>query len=252
MYDWPEVRPATDRFWAAMRDALRGEGLPAPEHLDRGRDLLAIWTNPRLVLAQCCGLPFVRALRGKVALIGAPDYGLPGCPPGFYRSAIVVQRDDPRETLDVFRGARMACNEAGSQSGHAAMLHHVAPFSRARRFFTAAVETGSHAASAALVATGGADIAAIDMVSWRLIERFRAEAADLRVLLLTDPTPGLPFIARRGADVSGTRRAVASAIAALDEAARRDLGLIGFRPFEPRDYAVIADRAAVAEGLVST
>ncbi len=213
--------------------------------------LFAIWTDPHLVLAQCCGLPYVRALRGKVALIGAPDYGLPGCPPGFYRSAVIVRRDDPRETLDAYRGARLAYNDTGSQSGHAAMLHHIAPLARERHFFTAAIETGSHAASAALVAGSGADIAAIDMVSWRLIERFRAEAAELRVLLLTDPTPGLPFIARRDADVPGTRRAVASAIAALDEAARRDLGLIGFRPFEPQDYSVIADRAAVAERLVS-
>jgi ABC-type phosphate/phosphonate transport system substrate-binding protein len=251
MYDWPEVRPATDRFWNVMRDALRAEGIAAPESLDRGRDLKAIWTDPDLVLAQCCGLPFVRMLSERVELIGAPDYGLDGCPPGFYRSAIVVRGDDSRETLDGFRGARIAFNERGSQSGHAAMLHHVAPLARDRQFFSEASETGSHAASAALVAAGGADIAALDMVSWRLIERFRLEAADLRVLLLTDPTPGLPFIAARGADVAGTRRAIAAAMAALDGAARRDLGLTGFRLFDPPDYAEIRDRAEAAERLVA-
>jgi ABC-type phosphate/phosphonate transport system substrate-binding protein len=251
MYDWPEVRPATDRFWRLLRDALCAEGIAAPEGLDRGHGLHATWTDPGLVLAQCCGLPFVRMLAGRVELIGAPDYGLPGCPPGFYRSAIVVRRDDPRETLDSFRAARLAFNERGSQSGHAAMLHHVAPLARDLRFFSAAVETGSHAASAALVAARGADIAALDMVSWRLVEMFRADARELRVLLLTDPTPGLPFIAARGADVAGMRRAIAAAVAALDGAARRDLGLVGFRPFDPPDYAVIRDRAETAERLVA-
>ncbi|MCB1403292.1 MAG: hypothetical protein KDJ81_11185, partial [Rhodobacteraceae bacterium] len=123
MYDWPELRPAIDRFWSALRDALRAEGMAAPERLERDRDAMAVWTDPTLVLAQCCGLPFVRALSGRVELLGAPDYRVPGCPPGFYRSAVVVRRDDPRETLDAFRGSRLAFNERGSQSGYAAMLH---------------------------------------------------------------------------------------------------------------------------------
>ena len=251
MYDWPELRPAIDRFWSALRDALRAEGMAAPERLERDRDAMAVWTDPTLVLAQCCGLPFVRALSGRVELLGAPDYRVPGCPPGFYRSAVVVRRDDPRETLDAFRGSRLAFNERGSQSGYAAMLHHVAPLARERRFFSRAVETGSHAASAELVAADGADIAALDMVSWRFIERYREAAGCLRVLLLTDPTPGLPFVSARGAAVPAMRRAIAAAVVALDAASRRDLGLTGFRPFDPGHYDVIRDRAAAAERLVA-
>lgn len=251
MYDWPELRPATDRFWAAIRDALRAEGVPAPDRLDREREPMAVWTDPRLVLAQCCGLPFVRVLRERVDLIGAPDYGVPGCAPGFYRSAMIVRRDDPRGTLDAFRGSRLAFNERGSQSGCAAMLHHVAPLARYRRFFAAGIKTGSHDASAALVAANGADIAAIDMVSWRLIERYREAAGRLRVLLLTDPTPGLPFIAARGADIPAAQRAIPAAISALDAATLSGLGFTGFRNLNPGDYEVIRERAVVAERLVA-
>ena len=35
MYDWPELRDATDGLWAALRDALRAEGVAAPEALSR-------------------------------------------------------------------------------------------------------------------------------------------------------------------------------------------------------------------------
>ena len=92
---------------------------------------MAGWTDPGLVLGQTCGLPFVRELAGRVALVGAPDYGLPGCPPGWYRSAVVVRADDPREALAGFRGARLAVNGSDSQSGWGAILHHAAPLAAA-------------------------------------------------------------------------------------------------------------------------
>ena len=62
MYDWPELRPATDRLWAAVRDGLRQRGVAAPEGLTRDVGLMAGWTDPGLVLGQTCGLPFVREL----------------------------------------------------------------------------------------------------------------------------------------------------------------------------------------------
>ena len=248
MYDWPEVTDATDRLWAALRDALRAEGIAAPEALARDIGLMAGWTDPGLVLGQTCGLPYVRELAGRVALIGAADYGVEGCAPGWYRSAVVVRADDPRETLDAFRGARLAVNGRDSQSGYGAILHHAAPLARDGRFFGGVAVTGAHAASVPSVADGSADIAAIDLVSWRLCRRYLAEAGRLRVLLLTDPTPGLPYIAaagrRRRPIPQGHRR---GASRSLDSDTRETLGIVGFVPLEPADYAVIADRLAAAE-----
>ncbi|HEX7388528.1 MAG TPA: hypothetical protein VF286_00360, partial [Acidiphilium sp.] len=56
MYDFPWLRPATDRLWAAIRDRMRMSGADAvPETLERSRALEDIWRDPNLVLAQTCG-----------------------------------------------------------------------------------------------------------------------------------------------------------------------------------------------------
>ncbi len=243
MYDWPELRPATDRFWAGVRDGLRRAGVAAPEGLTRGIGLMAGWTDRGLVLGQACGLPFVSELRGRVTLVGAGDYGIEGCPPGWYRSAVVVRADDPRATLAAFRGARLAVNGMDSQSGWGSILHHAAPLAEAGRFFGSVVVSGAHSASVRLVAGGGADLAAVDAVSWRLCRRFLPEAARLRVLMLTDPTPGLPFIAARGTETAPHAAAVE---AAIGEEAREELGLVGFARLRAGDYDVIAQRHAAA------
>jgi ABC-type phosphate/phosphonate transport system substrate-binding protein len=247
MYDWPEVQAATDALWAALRDALRARRVAAPEALERGRGLMEVWTDPELVLGQACGLPLVQHLLGRVSVVGALDYGLPGCAPGEYCSAVVVRADDPRQGLAAFRGARLALNGTDSQSGYGAILHHVAPLAGDGRFFGAAVVTGAHAASAALVAAGGADIASIDHVSWNLWLRHRDDGR-LRVLMLTDPTPGQALITT--GDAGAVRAAVAEAVAGLAAEVRAALGIRGFRAFAAEDYAVIAERLAAAEARV--
>ncbi|MER2510715.1 MAG: PhnD/SsuA/transferrin family substrate-binding protein [Amaricoccus sp.] len=247
MYDWPEVAAETDAAWVAIRDGLRAEGVAAPETLTRGADLWAAWRDPALVFGQTCGLPLVRGLT-EVEVIGAIDYGLPGCPPGFYRSALVTRADDPRETLSAFRGARAAVNGRDSQSGYGALLAAVAPYAEAAGFFGAARVTGSHRASVIAVAAGEADIAAIDCVSWRLAERFEPTAGALRVSGLTEPTPGLPLIAAAGTDVA-RHRAVAAAV--LPTLAHGTAGLRGFAPLTRSDYAMIATRFAAAEARVA-
>jgi ABC-type phosphate/phosphonate transport system substrate-binding protein len=223
MYDRPATAAANDRFWAGIRDALRAAGQPAPDRLSRGGDLWALWRAPDLVLGQTCGLPYRARLHGRVTLVATPDYGLPGCPPGFYRSVLVVRADDPRADLAAFAGSRLAVNEALSQSGWAAPAAHVAARGLALRPIG---PTGSHAASAAAVAADRADIAALDAVTWALLRREDdAAALRLRVLETTAPTPGLPLIAGPGADAATLRAACRAGLAALDAADRERLML---------------------------
>jgi ABC-type phosphate/phosphonate transport system substrate-binding protein len=216
-----------------VRDGLRARGTDAPEALSRDLGLMAGWTHPRLVLGQTCGLPLVRELAGRVAVVGAEDRALPGCPPGWYRSAVVVRGDDPRDELADFRGAVLAVNGFDSQSGWGAILHHAAPLARDGRFFGWVLETGAHVDSVDRVAAGHADMAAIDLVTWGHCLRHRPAAGRLRVLMLTDPTPGLPYIAAPGADVAALRAALAEASP-------------GFVPIEAGDYRVVAERFAAA------
>ena len=124
----------------------------------------------------------------------------------------MVRADDPRATLADFRGGRLAINGTDSQSGWGSILHHAAPLAVGGRFFGGVAVSGAHAASVPMVAGGAADLAAIDFVSWRYCLRFLPEAARLRVLMLTEPTPGLPLIAAAGSDVEARAGAVAAAI----------------------------------------
>ncbi|MBA3323756.1 MAG: PhnD/SsuA/transferrin family substrate-binding protein [Rhodobacteraceae bacterium] len=232
MHDWPELRGATDAFWAALRDALRAQGLAAPERLARDG---SHWSNPELALSQTCGLPYRNRLHAEVTLIGALDYGLDECPPGYYRSALVAREDDPRAAAADFSDARFAYNALDSQSGWAALEAALGP-----RAPAAGLRTGAHRASIQAVAAGAAEIAAVDAVSWRLAQIWEPAAARLRAVGWTRPTPGLPMITAQGRNPAPYAAAVAVGIAALDPASRATLGLRGFRPFAPDVYLAAA------------
>lgn len=223
MYDLPDCRAANDRYWVLIRDGLRERGIATPDTLMRGiPDLLAHWQQRNLVMSQTCGFPFRAVLHGKVALIGTPDFGLEGCPPGYYQSIFMVRKDDDREGLTAFKEARFAYNDALSQSGWAAPQHHAAGLGFQ---FTSTLHSGAHAASAHAVLEGKADIAAVDAMTWRLLQRNDASMAGLREIARTEPTPGLPYIAALGANHKGLFEAIAAAISALSPADRDTLGL---------------------------
>lgn len=223
MYDRAETALAHDRMWASAHDHLSAQGVSAPQNLTRG-DLAygAGWQSPDLLVSQTCGLPFRSFLKDRVTLVGTPDYGVVGCPPGFYRSVILVRRNDPRQFLRDFGGACFAVNDRHSQSGWAAA---------AKAFATASVVpgsclvTGAHRVSAQTVAEGAADICAVDAVTWRGIQRWDAMGQDLRVLLETPPTPGLPLITAMGRDPAPLFSAMQAAIAALSSTDAEILGL---------------------------
>lgn len=195
--------------------------------------------HPGLVLGQTCGMPYRQRLHDRVSLIGTPDYGVEGCPPGYYRSVIVVRMDDSREALREFQGAVCAVNAADSESGYAAIMRAAEAIPGCDPFFHSTPYTGSHAASIGAVSAGEADIAAIDAVTWRFATRFEAAARELRVLCMTDPTPGLPYISARGRDRAPLAEAVVAGIAALDGYVRDALGIVGFVPTSPADYLKI-------------
>ncbi len=247
MYDRPETAGAWDRLWSRIRDGLRAAGLDAPETLTRGADdLWQQWTAPDLALSQTCGFPYRARLHGRVTLVGTPDFGLPGCAPGYYRSVFVARADDPRRDLADFDGAAFAYNEALSQSGWAAPQTHV---SRLGLRLHPVVQTGAHALSARAVAQGQADLAALDAVTWRMLRRWVPEAGTLREVALTDPTPGLPCIAHLGTDAPALRAIVAAAIAAMDAGDRDCTGLRGIVWIPPEAYLAVPTPAA-PDGLV--
>jgi ABC-type phosphate/phosphonate transport system substrate-binding protein len=242
MYDRPETAAANDRLWAAIRDRMRAGGLAAPDALTRGaEDLWPQWTAPDLILSQTCGFPYRARLHGRVTLIGTPDFGVEGVPPGHYCSVFVARAEDPRADLGAFDGARFAYNEAMSQSGWAAPQTHAAALGLRLR---PALCTGGHRLSALAVAEGRADIAAIDAVTWRMLRRWDPVAAGLREVARTAPTPGLPYIAAAGADGARLFAIIAEAIAAMPPEDRDATGIRGLTAIPAARYLSVPTPAA--------
>lgn len=244
MYDFGACRGANDRLWALVRDGLRAAGIDAPETLTRGEGAYWLaWQAPDLVLSQTCGYPFRARLHGRVAYVGTPDYGVEGCAPGHYRSVFVARADDPRQALADFDGAGSAYNEALSQSGWAAPQVHAA---RLGLRLPPVVETGGHLLSARAVADGRADIAALDAVTWALLQGQDAVVERLRVVGMTDPTPGLPFITALGGPVVAIHDALAAAIAGLSDGDRATLRLRGIVRIPEAAYLAVPNPPAPA------
>lgn len=229
MYDRPETAAANDGFWSAIRRAL-GFG---PDRLTRDGDLWDIWQSDDLLLAQTCGLPYRARLHPHVTLVATPDYGLPGCPPGHYNSVLVVRRGSPADHISAFEGGVLAYNEALSQSGWAAPMGYAAAFDVA---FGGFEKTGAHVASARAVAEGRADIAAIDALTWALIQRYDAFAKELRELDRTVPTPALPLITSRSMDPAPLRDALHHAVAEMGQDDKDLLGLHGIVTLSEQQY----------------
>ena len=214
----PHLQEANDKLWTATRAAL-GFG---PARLTRDRDPWEIWRSPDLLLAQTCGLPFRAKLAEEVQLVGTPDYGVEGCAAGFYRSVLVSKHALLSDCCS------FAYNEPMSQSGWAAAQPYVSELDLLS-------PTGSHYASAQAVASGCADLACIDAVTWRHIH---ADFSTLRIIGETDPTPGLPFITSKGQYADQLARALMHAIVTEAEAASV-LGLRGLVRIPASDYLAL-------------
>jgi ABC-type phosphate/phosphonate transport system substrate-binding protein len=99
------------------------------------------------------------------------------------------------------------------------------------------------------VLEGDADIAALDAVTFALLQRHRAEAQGTRVLLSTPETPGLPLITCRGGPAGALFAALAEAIETVGSELREALLLRGLVPRSDCDFDGIAADDARASAL---
>lgn len=235
MYDRPENAAAHDALWALIRDGLRARGIDAPEALDRTVGHMDGWARPDLVLGQICNLPYRAQFRDRLTRIGAADHGLPDCAPGHYFSVLVVRADDPARDLADCGGHRLAYNEALSHSGWGALAQHAA--ARGLRL-NPVLRTGAHRESLRAVAEGRADLAAIDAVSFRNLQRWDPPAAAVKVIGRSHATPGMTFVSRPGQDPAPFRAAIAAAIDRLEPGARDLLGLRAIVVLPDADYDI--------------
>ncbi len=253
MYDLPTVRAATDGWWQGLAGHLRAAGIPdVPAGL--ARDPVPDWTASDLLLSQTCGYPLTHALAGRVEPLCTPAYAAPGCDGARYASALVVQADCGAARLADLRGGTCAFNAPDSHSGCNALRRMIAPLAGGEPFFSGILETGSHAASIESVASGQADLCAVDTVTHELLRRHEpAPLAGTRVLEYSPRAPGLPYIAGPAVtadDRARMRDAIFNALADPGLATTRDTLLItGAEALPTEAYDIIPAMENEAIGL---
>jgi len=251
----PPLAEATAVLWRFLSDALKRAGFDGvPDTLDTAVRYNEAWTHPDLLLAQTCGFPYVKHLRGKVRLVATPVYGHPGCDGPFKCSFIVVAKESDARSLDDLRGLRAAINEPDSNSGVNLFRAAIAPFSRNGRFFSSVIETGGHRDSIAAITAGKADVAAIDCVTHGNVLRFDpGSLAGVRILAETVKGPGLPFITRADAsdeEIALLRHVLRQVITEPSlETARDVLSLKDFAVLSDADYEPLAELERQAQRL---
>jgi ABC-type phosphate/phosphonate transport system substrate-binding protein len=252
MYDFPEIAAANDALWASIARRLRAQGLEAPERLERGRSLAALWRDPQLLFAQVCGYPYAKGLSDAVVLIATPQYAFPGCEGALHSSFVVSRADDPRRSLEAFRGSVATVNGFDSNSGMNLFRATIARVARGATFFGAVVTTDSHVASLEAVTEGRADLAAVDCVTFGLMQRLRPRLVEpIRIVAESPLSPGLPFVASArlpDATVAAVLDALASAMADGELAETLGaLGLAGLHLTAPADYEQVLEIEQAAE-----
>jgi len=199
MYDLPEVRGALDGLWDGLARHLRREGVAdVPDRIIHDRPLRELWNDPDLRFSQCCGYDLINGYAKTLRPIATPHFDAPECEGCEYASVIVVREDCAAVDVSEMRGAVCVVNERDSHSGMNALRALVAPASRNGRFFSRVETSGAHDASVEMVGNGSADIAAIDCVTYALLQRHRPAAlSGVRKLGRTGRAPALPYVTRR-------------------------------------------------------
>lgn len=234
MYDWPEMRGATDGLWAAIARRLGTD-----ESLLRDGNHVAHWRRADLLFSQTCGYPFTHEFRGKLKLVATPHYAVDGCVGPNYQSIVFARRAAP---LGNFRGTIAAVNNPDSMSGMLALQLVFGPLAKGGHFFTGAIATGGHVASLIAVRDGKADVCAADAVCVALARRHRPDCLESLVEIARSPlVPSLPYVTISG-DVTRLRGALAAVFAdpAMQEI-RDQLFLTGYSLLDPRAYDLITD-----------
>ncbi len=253
-YDLDEVRPAHDRLWSAVAGHLRRAGVVGvPDALDRSRPYDSSWSQPGLLLSQACGYDTVLEQPPPVRVVAAPHFEFAGCRGAAYRSFVVVPAGSQTRRLEDLRGTRCVINGETSHSGMNGLRALVAPLHSGGRFFANVAVSGAHEVSVDMIQRGEADVAAVDCITYGLLQRHRPEAlAGTRVIAETALAPAPPYVTSAStpeSTVDALRSALSSAIDELQPETADALGLVGLSQLTVADYEPIAALARQADAV---
>lgn len=195
-YDMGEVRTATDALWRELAEQFRAAGLRGvPPRLNRRVAYERQWRSPGFLFGQACGYDLRIAHAHHLQVVATPCYCADGCEGSSYSSFIVVREDSPLECVEDLRGTRCVINTPNSHSGMNVLRALAAPLHLDGRFFNAVCISGSHERSLRMIQRGQVDVAAIDCVTYALLQRHRpGELLRSRVIHRTELVPAPPYV----------------------------------------------------------
>ena len=196
------VTPAVGALWRRLLQGVAERAGQDIEVLDwpAPLPLAELWEKPGKAAVFMCGLPFSLA-SPQPTLVAAPVPALPradGMP--VYWSDLIVRADSPFRTLADTFGHRIAFTMPDSQSGYAAMLHHLVPAAEEKPLYREIIAPRINPYGALVAVTEGlAEVAPIDSWAFALLQRHAPElTSQVRIVASTEPTPIPPMIASPG------------------------------------------------------
>jgi len=184
-----------------------------------------------------------------------PVFEVPGTSGRRYSSRFIVASDSDIRSIEQSRGRVAAVNTPDSNSGMNVLRHAVASHNIDGRFFSRILASGGHLYSLQAVARGEADIAAIDCVSYQLIEdRWPELVSQVQTIGYSVESTGLPFVLPNsklaGMDTVRIFERLNQALDSSGEAVRKRLHLREFAAVELDDYQGILEIEdfAIAQG----
>ena len=253
MYAFTDAQQSAWRQLFERFIALYGSGaVPIRLNFDHDPSKLL---EPGLWFGHTCGYPLMTRLKDYLEPFCIPLFDVPGVDGRHYCSRIITAAGSDIESIRDSRGRVAAMNNPDSNSGMNVLRHAVADMAESGRFFERVVTTGGHLYSLQAVANGIADIAAIDCVSYQLIEDNRPQlCAGLRILDESVKTCGLPLVMShahaRDTDFAELTGRLNQALASCEVGVRDTLHLTGFEPIQMDEYQGIleVERYAVERG----
>lgn len=255
MYNIPEIRAAQSALWKGIATHLKSEGVEeVPDDLAHDCPLAALLSDKNMLISQCCGYDIVQRYRETLVLVAAPIFDVAECSGHEYSSLIVVAEGSPYQDVLDMRGSIAAANGPESHSGMSSLRHLVAPKSLNGSFFGSVIYSGGHVQSLHLIQSGKADVAAIDSVTYTLLERYRPSATEsIRKLGRTFFAPAPPYVTHIDRESDTLRRlkiALQNAFRDPDlEACRTALLLKGIGDVDRKTYEKILDFEVYATKL---
>ena len=199
-----------------------------------------------LVFGHTCGYPLMTRLKDRFTPFCVPLFDVPGTHGRRYSSRFIVASDSDIRSIEQSRGRVAAVNTPDSNSGMNVLRHAVARHHVDGRFFSRILASGGHLFSLQAVARGEADIAAIDCVSYQLIEDHWPElVSQVQTIGYSVESTGLPFVSQNsklaGLDTRQIIERLNHALESSGDAVRERLHLREFAAVKMDDYQGILE-----------